>query len=584
VNKQLQMSHVPRWVRWGFFILWGLTGLVQAAQDTLPGGALLNQIEKQLPSLGNTLPQPEAPKSTPSVKEPNVAGVAVLVHGFRFEGVTKVSEQELQDALKPWLEKTVDLTELEKAADLVTKIYGDHGFLAQAFVPPQTIGQDGIVLIKVLEAKLGEVRVKSEEVARFSAQRAREYVLSTNVLGDDVNTRAVERAVYILNETPGLSVTTELIPGGNEGEVDLQLDLKNTPVFKGKVELANLGSRATGLLQKVATVTLDNPSYWGDQVLINGLDTEGSDYWRIDYSAPVGYSGLRANAYYSHLSYHNVGVFSYPDNPNAGHGVAETQGLGVSYPLLRSADTNANATLSYERRTYNNQMVSTDYYTSSYHINSYNFGLSGNHYDALWGGGVSTVALNVVSGRLGFTSDNPTTYGIYTPTQYIKTTISMSRNQQLFSEKYNLILSANGQLASVDLDPAEKFYLGGPYGVRAYPGSQGGGSQGGGVSVELQRQLPYQLQASLFADAGWIEQYKSDVAYKAMLGRTNAANAYALYGTGASLKYLDKSMVISSTVGVKMGRNPLWNSYGQAVNVDSLAPKAYLWVQAQYYF
>ena len=49
----------------------------------------------------------------------------------------------------------------------------------------------------------------------------------------------------------------------------------------------------------------------------------------------------------------------------------------------------------------------------------------------------------------------------------------------------NLLLSFNGQLASKNLNTAEQLYLGGPYGVRAYPVSQGGGSQGAVISAEV---------------------------------------------------------------------------------------------------
>jgi hemolysin activation/secretion protein len=210
--------------------------------------------------------------------------------------------------------------------------------------------------------------------------------------------------------------------------------------------------------------------------------------------------------------------------------------------------------------------------------------VTGNHYDQWLGGGVLSGSLQVTQGQLQLSANNPNNYGLYTPRDYLKTTFNLSRNQQVISEKYNLLIAMNGQLASVDLDSAEKFYLGGPYGVRAYPASQGGGSQGAVLSLELQRQLPYQLQASVFFDAGYIDQYKSLATYTQMLGNTNAKNNYALYGAGLGLKYIDKKAVISSSVSFPVGSNPLHNSNGLAVNADGFSSKAYFWVQGQFFF
>jgi hemolysin activation/secretion protein len=345
-----------------------------------------------------------------------------------------------------------------------------------------------------------------------------------------------------------------------------------------------MGNRSTGLLQKTGTLTFDSPLRWGDQLSLNALHTDGSDYVRTDYSLPLGYAGLRATAFYSHLSYTNIGAFAYPANANAGTGTAESRGVGLMYPWLRSSDANLNLTLQYEQKTYNNRLASTNSYTSVYTLNNYNLGLSGNRYDNWWGGGVFSGALNVIHGRIDFSANNPNNYGLYTPKDYLKTSLSLTRNQQVISEKYNLLISLSGQLASVDLDPAEKFFLGGPYGVRAYPASQSGGSQGAVMNIELQRQLPYQLQASVFVDAGYIDQYKNKATYIQMLGNTHANNNYALFGAGLGLKYIDKVAIVSSSVSLPIGNNPLYNSTGLAVNADGLSKKAYFWIQGQYFF
>ena len=56
-------------------------------------------------------------------------------------------------------------------------------------------------------------------------------------------------------------------------------------------------------------------------------------------------------------------------------------------------------------------------------------------------------------------------------------------------QDYSAFASFSGQMAGGNLDPSEKFYLGGSTGVRAYPSGEAGGSTGQLISLELRRQL-----------------------------------------------------------------------------------------------
>jgi hemolysin activation/secretion protein len=61
-------------------------------------------------------------------------------------------------------------------------LYQSQGFLAQVSVPPQRI-TDGIVILKVLEAKLGAVNVDMPNgPSRFGEDKARRYVTDANRL------------------------------------------------------------------------------------------------------------------------------------------------------------------------------------------------------------------------------------------------------------------------------------------------------------------------------------------------------------------------------------------------------------------
>ena len=88
----------------------------------------------------------------PIVREAPDNSVTVTVQGFKVEGNTVISTEEIQTVLAPWLGKTVTLSELENATNQVATLYQAKGRLVQVTLPPQKI-TDGIVTIKIIEAK-----------------------------------------------------------------------------------------------------------------------------------------------------------------------------------------------------------------------------------------------------------------------------------------------------------------------------------------------------------------------------------------------------------------------------------------------
>ena len=554
------------------------TPLVPTTPDA---GALQQELRKQLPN-PQTLPIPQAPAQKAKPVEAKPSETKITIKGFRVDGNISLPDAAVQNALKPWIGKTVAFEELQKAADAVAALYPIYGKLAQVSVPPQKI-TDGTVILKVLEAKLGAVHIDFPNgPSRFSADRARRYVTDTNPVGDLVQTPSIERSIYILNETPGIAVTTQLEPGKNDGDVDLRVSLADLKPFQGKLEANNYGSRSTGVAQRIVNFTVNSPSDIGDQVSFSNIKSSGSDYSLASYSIPLNTDGLRAGVTASYLDYENVGHFSFPKNPVAGFGRSKTVGASLSYPVLRSSGANANITAGADRKMYINKVVDGGTTTSDYRIDNMVFGASGNFFDGWGGGGVNSGSATMTKGHIVVGSEAPN-YAATIPKTFTKINLSGSRNQQVVPDQTVLSVSVSGQISSVNLDSAEKFYLGGPNGVRAYPGSQGGGSQGGMINIEIQQQLENKFVGTAFFDAGFVQQYRDKAIFTK--GETNANNSYSLRGAGVGLKRADQDFVFSTTLAWKLGHNPLYTSVdGIGVNNDGRSNSAYLWAQAQWNF
>lgn len=547
-------------------------------------GALQQQLQKELPLPSPApLPEPQKPEEKKDAAKPKAGDIQFEVNEFILEGIKTLPEKDVQSVLKPFRNRPITFDDLQKACDAIVALYRNAGYTVQAIVPPQKIA-NGIVRIVITEAKLGKVTVDTPNgPVRFSTARAAEYVTYANTPGKPLNTRDLERSLIILNEIPGVSVKSALEQGSNDGETDVRLALSPAKdQWNARGEINNYGSRTTGANQAVAGFNYLNPTGIGDSVGLNAIASEGSQYVQGNYFIPVHPSGLRAGISATYLNYKNVSNYA----SNGGTGDAWTTGLVAAYPLIRARGSNLNLSLNYDIKSYNNKLMAINVVQSSYNIKNLSAGLSGNHLDDFLGGGVTAGSVTVTSGYLDIINRGPANnYGIFTPSSFTKASFNVSRNQQASADgKTTLYFAASGQLASNDLNSAEQFYLGGPYAVRAYPVAQSPGSQGGLATIELRHQFPQKMMASIFFDAGIVQQYKNMNTYNTLKGLTNANNTYSLMGAGVGANWNYEGWNLGAMVAWKVGNNPLYNNSGQAVNTDGTTTNPRAWLTASYIF
>ena len=555
-------------------------------------GALQQGLEQQLP-LPSPLALPEPSKAAPvQPSAPKEGELRFTVKSFVLEGINILPEAEVQMAIRSWVGVPVSFDDLQRACDAIQNFYRSKGYTVQAILPPQKIA-DGVVKILVTEAKLGKVEVENPQgPTRFTKERAASYITYANPLGDPLNMDKVERAIIILNETPGVMVSSQLEPGDKEGETNLRLQLTQPDMVQGRVEANNYGSRTTGANQGVFALNLNDPLGIGDSASLNGIASQGSQYVQGAVSLPGSPDGLRLGLAGTYLQYKNVSNYA----STGGAGDAWTTGVSAAYPLVRSQGGNLNTNLNYDIKSYNNRNTITNAVISAYNINNLSAGMSGNFVDGIGYGAVTSGSVSAVFGHLYLLSTSMANYSMYavpdttptvyqpiTPANFGKLTLSANRNQQLVEDGSTTLYTAlSGQFASTNLNSAEQFYLGGPYGVRAYPVAQSGGAQGGLFTVELRHELMPKVNLSAFFDGGIVQQYK--FMYPGWQGNTNANNTYSLMGAGFGVKWDYEGWNLGAMVAWKVGQNPLYNQYGQAVNTDGTNTQPRGWITGSYNF
>ncbi len=492
------------------------------AQTPPDAGALQQQIERErkLPLPPRSVP--EKPAAPPAMKP---AAVSVVVKEFRFAGNTLLGDAQLAAAVAPYLNRSLDFAQLQEAVAAVARAYRDAGWIVRAYLPAQDI-TEGAVVIQIVEAVFGRLHLEGGP-GRVAPERLATLVARQQAAGEPLNADALDRALLLADDLPGVVVTGQLRQGAAERETDLVLAQAAEPLVSGEAVVDNGGARSTGAERLGITLGLASPLGKGDRFAAQVIHSRGSDYVRLTASQPVGADGWRAGANLSYLAYELVGTeFAALD----AEGTVRGAGLDASYPLIRSRLKNLYASFAYDRKRFHNKALGVA--TSRYETETIGAMLNGNAFDRMGGGGANALGLTLTLGDLDLDgSPNQAVDAVTTRTagRYAKLRYALSR-QQVLAPALSLLVAVSGQEASRNLDSSEKFYLGGSYGVRAYPVNEGGGAEGQLVNVELRWRLSEGLTVTGFYDWGRVVQNAFND-YPASAD----PNAYVLKGYGVSL-------------------------------------------------
>lgn len=518
-------------------------------------------------------------KKEPTPATPKDNQILIDVKKFKVTGITLITEEEAATVLTPFENRSLTLKQINEAANAIADLYQRKGRIAQAIIPPQDI-KEGLVEIKVTEGKVGAILIEpafEQDPPRLSKKVTKNFISYFNPEGGLIDLDGLERSVTLLNELPKVNAQVSLEPGKDDGTTNIVMKVDQLSKISGRVDVTNYGSAMTGYAQAITNLSFNDLTGFGDNGSIDIIKSQGSLYAQGRYFIPGNYDGLRIGVGGSALGYDTLSSFS----PTLSKGRSNTVGVYSSYALDRTARRNKTINFNLENRDYIN--YTSDVEISKYTINSATLGLQGNRY---FSDGILTYSFSGVAGNLSIDNatqretDNTT---IKSQGGYAKISMYTVLIKPLPIKQTNLLLSFNGQLASKNLNTAEMLYLGGPYGVRAYPVSQGGGSQGAVISAEVNRVFENKIEVGAFLDAGFIQQYKHT--YEEWKGLTNADNFYALYATGLNAKYnYKKKAEISSTLAYRLNDNPLFTSTGEQLNLDNHERRVQFWLKGSLYF
>lgn len=506
---------------------------------TLSHGVLAQQI----PGAGSQLrqlPTPTtAPRGVPEIRIEESAtaesgadeSTRVRVAELRIIGSTAYRQDQLVAVAGFTAGSQLTLAELQAMAARITEHYRDRGyFVARAYLPAQNV-TGNVVTIAVSEGAYGDVTLRNR--SRLSDSVAHGLLRGLD-RGKPITLAPLESRLLLLSDLPGVNVTSTLVPGLLPGRSDLVVDLAPGRRISGSIDADNAGNPYTGEVRAGATVNLNNPLGRGDVASLRVLTSgSGLTYGRGSYQMPFGRT--TAGVAYSRLDYELGEQFE----ALGANGTARIASVFAIRSLLRSRNTNLYAGLAYDDRRFDDRLDAIGSATRR-DARVWTGSLYGNHLDGFGGGGASTFHAALSAGTLdirtpaAFAEDAATAR---TDGSYGKLWLNATRVQRI-TDRVSLSASLTAQLASGNLDPSEKFVLGGMDGIRAYPQGEAFGDEGTLATVEarylvagLADRLAGQVHVLAFVDAGRVTVDKDPW----FPGR----NQRTLSGTGVGATWVD---------------------------------------------
>lgn len=522
------------------------------------------------PDAGRTLqelaPPPALPKPSvdlniqaPEVTKGETGGVAVSVEKISVTGNTIYDSETLLAVIGDTQGKSYDLAGLKNLANLVTDYYRKNGYpFARAIIPAQSMA-DGVVVIEVIEGRYnGSITVNGSDKLSSGGQK----FLNSLKQGDVIESKKLERAMLILSDQPGFSITPLMSPGDEVGTANLDVSLTRDSEYGGEVGLDNHGNRFTGRTRARADLYANSQLLFGDQFLVSGLYTE-ENLWSsaFSYSLPIGGSGLRARVGYAHTYYELGKEFSNLD----ANGTAKVTSVGLSYPIIRSQVANLTVAGVYQHKKLNDRQDSTDS-SSNKHSNSLPISLTFDAQDQLWGGGVTYGGITWTHGELSLDSGLSAIDEVTAKTEgsFDIFNIDIAR-LQILPANFTLLGTLSVQQSLDNLDSSEKFGLGGINGVRAYPSGEGFGDEGYLARLEL-RYAVQQFMPYVFYDAGSV-RFNHDTF-------DNSKNDRSISGAGLGIRFDSKRWRADASAS--------WSGAGGDPLSDTKDENPMFWISASY--
>ncbi len=468
------------------------------------------------------------------------SGPRLLVRGFVVDGVTPnleagISQESVQGAADAAFAKFTNgaaearmtVGHMVRVADEVTTFYRGKGYLvAKSFLPVQTIAEDAIVHLQVVEGKITEVTV--ENAKDYDPNILRKP--SAGLIGTVPQRDTVESALLYTQDYPGVRLFGTFRPGAATGETKLVLQVLEEDSFGFSVGADNYGNEFTGTYRGRFDAAWKNPFGFGDEMdltILQATNPNNTTFGSLLYRLPIGPRGFGTFIGYSQNQFAVAGPLELLDL----EGTTSIVELGADWRFMRYRFANARAGLLLAQKESELTAVggllpiSDDKYPVAVAE------LSGDRIDTVYKG----VDQGTFKIRQGFGGDFGS--GSSVDENFSIFELRYARLQSI-GETQTGVFRVRTQQTSNVLSPLEQFALAGPDAVRAFPVGAVLTDTGMFASLEYRAQAPGFSRAAGPFGRSWGDLFSVLLFYDFAQGEdTEGSTKYDLSGYGLGLQF-----------------------------------------------
>lgn len=263
---------------------------------------------------------------------------------------SQISPFELQALVSDAIGSELDLPGLQALSHRVTDHFKAQGWiLTRAYLPQQDV-TEGIITIAIMPGIVSTSNPVNVTSLATDNQRQDTQLIAAMASaqiqpGQPLQEADLNRAVLLINDLPGISATSHLQPGNEQGSTKVNIELQESEVNSAMAWIDNHGSPSTGKYQANLNYQWHNPTGNSDQAGFLLMANEGSKTGQVSYSLPYGLEGTRFQASYSTMNYKVITGAGLSSNVK---GFANTAKLNWRAPLERSYIYNSNLSVNTE--------------------------------------------------------------------------------------------------------------------------------------------------------------------------------------------------------------------------------------------
>jgi len=180
---------------------------------------------------------------------------AFEIRVYEISGNSLFTADTLREIVRPFTGAGKTAADVEKARDALEKFYHQSGYPAALVNIPEQNVADGIVYLRVLESRVGRVRISGNRY--FTTEKMLRDLQSFNP-DKMLYLPNVQQELGRINRHPDIKVEPLMTPGREPGTVDIEIKVQDKLPLHGFLELNNRGSHETSDLRLNAMLRYDN--------------------------------------------------------------------------------------------------------------------------------------------------------------------------------------------------------------------------------------------------------------------------------------------------------------------------------------